>query len=135
MKKRKNDFIDLDGGLGIKAGERLPLASIVAPPRVSRHLNTAAGWLHEMGKLYREARRRQLDSQEASRLAWICAQAAKLATEVENLREIEMLREQLAAIQAQSPGFTVPDGLLAAPEPLGAVDELDVLPSPVLVQP
>ena len=88
-----------------------------------------------MGKLYREARRRQLDSQEASRLAWICAQAAKLATEVENLREIEMLREQLAAIQAQSPGFTVPDGLLAAPEPLGAVDELDVLPSPVLVQP
>jgi hypothetical protein len=136
--RAQTNIIDLKDGLGLKPGDRLPLAAIPEPPRVSRHLNTAAGWLHEMGKLYREARRRQLDSSEASRLAWICAQAAKLATEVENLREIEKLREQLAALQAQAPGIAIPEGLLgayeAAQEATGDDEERDPV-SPVEVRP
>jgi hypothetical protein len=89
------------GQEALNRGVRLPKAAIEQPPRISRKLHTAAGWLEEMSKLYREARRRQLDSSEASRLTWICSQAAKLAEAVETLKQNDALRRALEDLNGE----------------------------------
>ena len=72
-------------------------------PRVGRDLNSLQGLLHEMQTLYRAARRRQLDSAEASRLVWIISEAAKIARHLQEQRDIEKLQAQLAGLQGRQP--------------------------------
>jgi len=121
-----------------KGGPRLPLAAIAKPPRISRQLNTAAGWLEEMSKVYREARRRQLDSQEAARLGWLCSNAAKLATAVDELRQIEKLTAELARVQRDAglpmtllPATMTDADQVTAQDAAGDDDDGDPMPSPV----
>ena len=70
------------------------------PPRVVRDLNTASGWLKELASIYRSARRGQLDSSEASRLAYIAGVASKIARDVQELREIADLRAAVERAEA-----------------------------------
>jgi hypothetical protein len=70
----------------------------LAKPRINRHLDTAAGWLMELGSLYRQARRGQLLTSEACRLAYIAGAAAKLAQSMDELKAAEAIREQLTRL-------------------------------------
>lgn len=73
------------------------------PPRVTRNLSTPEAWLVELGAIYREARRHELPTQTAARLAWIASQGSKLAREIQELRQLRQLQEQLARLEGQGP--------------------------------
>jgi len=70
-------------------------------PRIARNLDEPAGWLSELASLYRSARRGQLDTQDASRLAYLCAVAGKLARDVEQLRQV---KDMMAILQQPQQG-------------------------------
>jgi len=74
-----------------------PKAAQIMPklPRIARNLHEPAGWLHELSQIYRCARRQQLSTDDASRLAFICSQAGKLAKDTEYLRYIASLEKRL----------------------------------------
>jgi len=80
-------------------------AGVVMPPirltRVCRDLNSAQGWLRELSSIYRNAKRGLLDSAEASRLAYICSVASKLARDLEELKHVETLQAQLRELQGR----------------------------------
>ncbi len=91
---------------------------VVKLARVCRDLNSAAGWLKELSSIYRSARRGQLDSSEASRLAYIASVASKLARDLEELRHVETLQRQLAELRG-----TQPNALQWSPPPADDHDE------------
>lgn len=64
-------------------------------PRISRDLTKAGSWLRELGSIYRLARRGVLEPETASRLAFICSNAGKLASSLEELDKLEDIRKQL----------------------------------------
>ena len=77
-----------------------PKAALMSrPPRISRNLDEVAGWLAELASLYRAARRNQLDTQDASRLGYLCGVAAKLARDLEELRQLEKMGKDFAELQ------------------------------------
>jgi hypothetical protein len=65
------------------------------PPRIARNLNQAQGWLKELGNIYREMRRGQLASTCGTRLAYVASVGARLAKDLEDLKEAEAIRAQL----------------------------------------
>jgi len=66
-----------------------------ALPRISRDLDKASGWLTELASIYRSARRGQLATDDASRLAYLCSQAGRLAKDVQELKELAQIRDDL----------------------------------------
>jgi hypothetical protein len=74
-------------------------AKPVRLPRICRDLTKASSWLHEMGSIYRLARRGVLHPEVASRLAFIASNAGKLAASVEELREMTSMRQALDKLQ------------------------------------
>src|SRR5579862_4704161 len=75
---------------------------LMKAPRISRDLGSAEGWLREMAGLYRQARRGQLSETSACRLAYLCSVAARLAKDVEELRQAEAIRAQLERLGNES---------------------------------
>lgn len=75
------------------AGIALPTAGELIP-QIGK-LECATDWHNELADLYRRARCGVLDRSEATKLAWICSEAAKLSRGIEELRELASLREQL----------------------------------------
>ena len=70
-------------------------------PRIARNLHEPAGWLSELAQIYRLARRGQLATEDASRLAFICSQAGRLAKDTEYLKYIAALGERFEELQAR----------------------------------
>ncbi len=58
-------------------------------------LNTVEHWHRELADIYRRARIGDMRHEDASRLAWIAKEAARIAGTVEELKELESLRHQL----------------------------------------
>ena len=79
-----------------RSGQLMP-----SMPRIARNLDEPAGWLAELAALYRGARRRQIDAGDASRLAYLCGVAAKLAKDIEELKQIDSIRRRLEQIEGQ----------------------------------
>jgi hypothetical protein len=73
------------------------------PPRIARNLDRASGWLTELAALYRQARRGQLPTTQATRLAYIASCGAKFARDVEELKAVSAIQEQLTRIGAAPP--------------------------------
>jgi hypothetical protein len=69
-------------------------------PRIARDLDQPRGWLHELAQLYRLARRNQMSVDDASRLAFLCAQAGKLAASVAELKYMASIEQQLKALES-----------------------------------
>ena len=90
--------IELHEPVGRKSGQIMPRL-----PRISRNLNEPAGWLFELAQIYRLARRGQLATEDASRLAFICSSAGKLAKDTEYLRYIAALGERFEKLQQMPP--------------------------------
>ena len=72
------------------------------PPRISRNLHEVSGWLAELASLYRAARRNQLDTQDASRLGYLCGVAAKLARDLEELRQLEKMGKDFEELRQRA---------------------------------
>jgi hypothetical protein len=68
---------------------------VVRPPRVTRNLVEPASWLTELGAIYRAARRGELPTTQATRLAYIAGVAAKLSRELAELKQAAALQQQL----------------------------------------
>jgi len=81
-----------------------PKAAQIMPklPRIARNLHEPAGWLHELSQIYRCARRQHLSTDDASRLAFICSSAGKLAKDTQYLKYVASLEERLKAMGLQS---------------------------------
>src|ERR1017187_7968638 len=90
--------IELHEPVGPKSGQIMPRL-----PRISRNLNEPAGWLFEIAQIYRLARRGQLPTEDASRLAFLCSAAGKLAKDVEYLKYIAALGERFEKLQQLPP--------------------------------
>jgi len=90
--------IELHEPVGRKSGQIMPRLL-----RISRNLNEPAGWLFELAQIYRLARRGQLATEDASRLAFICSSAGKLAKDTEYLRYIAALGERFEKLQQMPP--------------------------------
>lgn len=90
--------MNLEPTIPPKSGQIMPRL-----PRISRDLDTAAGWLRELGAIYRCARRNQMPTEDASRLAFLCSAAGKLAKDVEQLRQLEAMGRQLDELQQRPP--------------------------------
>src|ERR1019366_8285153 len=71
-------------------------------PRIARNLHERAGWLFELAQIYRLAGQGQLATEDASRLAFICSQAGRLAKDTEYLKYIAALGERFEELQARS---------------------------------
>lgn len=69
--------------------------------RVGRLL-TVADWLREFGRVYRAVRRGQISTQDGSRLAYMATSGKEMAKAVQELRELEALRQQLQALRGES---------------------------------
>jgi hypothetical protein len=72
-------------------------------PRIARNLHEPAGWLYELAAIYRLARRGQLQTEDASRLAFICSSAGKLAKDTEYLKYMAALGERFEKLQQLPP--------------------------------
>lgn len=77
-----------------RAAGVVPLPSGELIPMIGA-LQTASDWHNELGDLYRRARCGMLDQSSATKLAWICSEAAKLSRGIEELKELASLRAQL----------------------------------------
>jgi hypothetical protein len=78
-----------------------------SPPRVGR-LDTLARVRLEMTRLYREARTGKLDSQEATRLAFILQSIARLIEGGDFERRLDEIEKKVAATDASEHSSTTP---------------------------
>lgn len=74
---------------------------LMAPVRVGR-LETVAQWRREVGRIYRAARRGDLNPSDATKLTFIADVGAKLAKYEQELKELNALREQVARLEGRS---------------------------------
>lgn len=84
----------------IAAAGIVPTAEVIT--RIGR-LETAADWHDQLADLYKRARCGDMEKTDASRLAWICSEGAKLSRSIAELRELETLREQLQQLNGGAP--------------------------------
>jgi hypothetical protein len=70
--------------------------SVVLP--VIGELNSVSDWHRELGDLYRRARIGDIRQEDASRLAWIAKESARIAGTLQELKELESLRAQLSQL-------------------------------------
>jgi hypothetical protein len=63
-------------------------------------LDTIDQWRTEISKVYREMRLGKIRSDEGTRLTYVANIAAQLAKIAQELKELEALRQQLAALQS-----------------------------------
>src|SRR5205823_4121288 len=75
--------------------------------RVSRYLDQTVGWLKELSTIYREARRGELAESSACRLTYIASVGARMAKDVQELKEVEAIRAQLERLGAAPPASEV----------------------------
>jgi hypothetical protein len=61
-------------------------------------LQSASDWLEQIGEIFRRARAGLIEKSDASKLAWIASEAAKLSRSIEELSELQQLRQQLAQL-------------------------------------
>jgi hypothetical protein len=66
-------------------------------------LDTIDQWRVEIAKVYREMRLGKIRSDEGTRLTYVANVAAQLAKIAQELKELEALRQQLAALQSAPP--------------------------------
>jgi hypothetical protein len=78
------------------AGELIPLDLTNAP-------NTYDEWRREGREVYWEMRKRKLDMESGKALTWAADMNARMAKMAEELRELQYLRQQLAALQGAPP--------------------------------
>ena len=77
-------------------------------PRIARNLDQAQGWLRELANIYREMRRGQLASTCGTRLAYVASVGARLARDVEELKAVSAIQEQLTRLgAAPAPPFDI----------------------------
>lgn len=75
-------------------------------------LNTIDQWRVEIAKVYREMRLGKIRSDEGTKLTYVANVAAQLAKIAQELKELEALRQQLAALQRTQPAALIQhDGL------------------------
>jgi hypothetical protein len=80
-------------------------------------LETVDQWRREIGKIYREMRFQKIPTEQGTRLVYVAEIGARLAKMAQELKELESLRQQLAALQG-APNA----GLLTRADLTGAVN-------------
>jgi hypothetical protein len=86
---------------------------VVRLPYVGR-LETVNDWRKQIAKIYREMRRGELPHEQGTRLTYVADIGARLAKVQEELKELQKLREQLARLEASTPGYQGVTALLPA---------------------
>jgi hypothetical protein len=75
-------------------------------------LDTIDQWRVEISKVYREMRLGKIRSDEGTKLTYVANVGAQLAKIAQELKELEALRQQLAALQSAQPaGLIQHDGM------------------------
>jgi hypothetical protein len=72
-------------------------STVVLPAIVN--LSTVQHWHDQIADLFRRARIGDIEKADASRLCYLASEGAKLCGKLQELHELESLRQQLAAIQ------------------------------------
>ena len=101
---------------GLPSVARIPTV-LAKLPRVARDLRDPESWLKELGVLYRAARRGELLLEEATKLAYVAGNAAKLARELGELRKARELQAERLRLCAQAGLLPVVNGEEREPVP------------------
>lgn len=99
-------------------------ATLIKMPYVGK-LETVSDWHTQIAKIYRRTLSGEIPEFIATKLTYIATAGATLAKMLQELREIETLRQQLAALQNGTP-------LLMAEQYNGAAIDGDYLPASAL---
>jgi hypothetical protein len=91
-----------------------PVTGEVVKPVYVGRLETVSDWRRQIGKIYREMRKGELAAEDGTKLAFVANLGAQQAKVAQELQELQQLREQLARVQAGSPGYRDMSELLPA---------------------
>ena len=85
-----------------------PEGTLIPPMRVGR-LRTVYDWHRQVAKIYRAMRKGYLPKEDATKLTWVAKIGAELARYMQELKEIEDIRQQLKVLQAGTPLLLPPE--------------------------